>query len=355
MISDLISRPLPQLAIALMIALIGGGAFWILGFPAPWLSGPAIATAAAALAGIPMQIPRWLRRPVLIFLGIMAGSAVTPETIAMLGRWPISLLGLAACITLIMLSISAYLERVHGFDRATARLSAVPGALQYVLALASESSADVRRVAIIQMVRLCALLVLLPTFLTLTGFEESRPMIQPATADPVLLDLLILGVAGVAGGLLFEWLRLPAGSLFGGLVAAAIVTGSGSVSNVVPAWLVVPAYLVVGTMVGANFAGTDRKLVVATLGASIGSFCVGVLAAMLCSLPVAWALGMPVAQVWLAYAPGGVETMAVMALALGLDVAFVGGHHAARFIGLGLVVPLWLRSFLDRSRNKSAG
>jgi uncharacterized protein len=69
--------------------------------------------------------------------------------------------------------------------------------------------------------------------------------------------------------------------------------------------------------------------------------------------PVAALLGMPVAQVWLAYAPGGVETMAVIALALGLDVAFVGAHHVARFFWLGLIVPVWMRRYL-RSPGETA-
>jgi uncharacterized membrane protein AbrB (regulator of aidB expression) len=38
----------------------------------------------------------------------------------------------------------------------------------------------------------------------------------------------------------------------------------------------------------------------------------------------------------------------VLALALGLDVAYVGGHHVVRFLGLGVVIPFWLRDQLRR-------
>ena len=60
---------------------------------------------------------------------------------------------------------------------------------------------------------------------------------------------------------------------------------------------------------------------------------------------------LPFGQLWLAYAPGGVEAMAAMALALHLDPAFVGAHHVLRILGLNLISPLWLR---NDSRSKSS-
>ena len=47
-----------------------------------------------------------------------------------------------------------------------------------------------------------------------------------------------------------------------------------------------------------------------------------------------------------AFAPGGLEAMTVLALILGLDPLYVGIHHLVRFLGIGLVVPFvvaWLQ------------
>ena len=54
-------------------------------------------------------------------------------------------------------------------------------------------------------------------------------------------------------------------------------------------------------------------------------------------------MGLPFGQVWLAYAPGGIEAMAIMAFALHLDAAFVGAHHVLRILGLSLLSPWWRR------------
>jgi len=60
---------------------------------------------------------------------------------------------------------------------------------------------------------------------------------------------------------------------------------------------------------------------------------------------VAQLTGLPFGQVWVAYAPGGVEAMAAMALALGYDPAFIATHHLSRIVLLLFSLSLLLRLF----------
>ena len=65
----------------------------------------------------------------------------------------------------------------------------------------------------------------------------------------------------------------------------------------------------------------------------------------LCLL-AAWVSGVTFADSLVAFAPGGVEAMTMLALVLGLDPLYVGIHHLVRFIGIGLTVPFvvtWLQ------------
>jgi membrane AbrB-like protein len=343
-----------RLALTLAIGTAGGSLFAALGLPAPWLSGAGTAAAIAALLGVGLVIPAWLRQSTLVFLGIVAGSAVTPETLLQMTHWPISLLGLAVCVALIMVSIATYLERVHGFDPATARLSAVPGALPFVLALAVESNGDQRRIAIVQILRLVVLLVVAPILLSLAGPPPPSSKAVVKLAEASLLGIAELAFAGAIGGWIFARLKAPAPYLFGSMVAAALATGSGSLDPTLPAWLMLPGFVITGTMVGSGFAGTDLKLLRKTTVAGLGSVAIGASVGMICAIPVAMVLDMPPAQVWLAYAPGGIETMSILALALGHDAAYVGAHHAARFMALGIVVPFWLRNFMSRDGAKAS-
>ncbi len=326
----------------LAIGVVGGAIFAALGLPAPWLSGPILATACAALAGAKLGLPRGVREIALIVFGVTIGAAVRPDTLAGLARWPAALIGLAVAVPAIMFGVARYLETVHRFDRTTARLAAMPGALPLTLALAAGTRADVPRMLIVQYFRLAVIGAALPAVLALMGV--ARPQMTAAATMPVLAgEVVALLAAGVAGDALFTRLGLPAPALFGSMVAGAALTGSGLVTTAMPMALLVPGYVVLGAMNGANFTGMSMADVRQTLAAATGAMAVGSGIGLAVAVPVAALLGMPVAQVWLAYAPGGVETMAVIALAFGFDAAFVGLHHIARFLGLSLIAPYWLR------------
>ena len=66
-------------------------------------------------------------------------------------------------------------------------------------------------------------------------------------------------------------------------------------------------------------------------------------------------LGLPFGQVWVAYAPGGVEAMAAMAIALGYDSAFVATHHLFRIILLLFLLPVLLKIFGQTHAKGSIG
>lgn len=331
-----------RLLLTLAIGFAGGFLFFLLGLPAAWLSGPAVAVAGSSIAGAKLAVPNPVRQAAYIFLGSTMGSTVTPETVSLMGRWPMSLLGLALCVLAMMAISSAYLERVHGFDRPTARLAAVPGALPYVMALAAESQGNQVRIILIQVIRLAALLIFLPGVLSLFG-HAPQTMVRDGTHPVRLIEVVALLASGAAGAFILNRLRMPAASLFGSMIGAAFLYATGILSSPVPGWLMLPGFVVIGATAGANFSGISLRTILDTLVAGVGSVVIGAVVALAFSVPVAWLLGLTVAQLWLAYSPGGLEVMTVMAMALGLDPAFVGGHHVVRFLGLGFVIPVWLR------------
>ena len=54
-------------------------------------------------------------------------------------------------------------------------------------------------------------------------------------------------------------------------------------------------------------------------------------------------LSLPTAEVMIAYAPGAVDAMMLLALALNLDPVYVGAHHLARIFYVSLTMPLVAR------------
>ena len=94
----------------LAIGAVGGAVFWLIGMPLAFLSGAAAAVAAAALAAMRSASTVSLRDVFIVLLGLTLGSTVTPETLALLPRWPVTLAGLAAAMLSIMWSGAYYLE-----------------------------------------------------------------------------------------------------------------------------------------------------------------------------------------------------------------------------------------------------
>ncbi len=327
---------------ALLIGAAGGTLFAALGLPAPWISGTMLAVAAAALGDLRVGMPAWLRQLAFAVLGFTMGANITPATLAKIALWPASLVFLAGSITATTIVLSGYLRLVHRWDPATAAFSAVPGAFTYLLLMAMRSRADVARVAVTQLIRLLVLTAVLP--LLLSALEQGAAVPAAAvtsSAGPAEL-LLVLAVCGLAGGIC-ERLNLPAGTLLGAMFASALIHGSGLSDARLSPGLLVPAYIVTGTFVGLRFKGVSLRLILETLVAGLITVTLGILVSGAFALAASLLLDLPLDQLLLAYAPGGVDVMAIMALALGLDPAFVGVHHALRFMSLSVVLPFWLR------------
>ena len=346
-------RPVCRLLLAALIGTAGGAFFDWLTLPAPWLTGAATAVAIAAIAGLKVVVPGWLRNGSMIFLGVLMGSSVPPDILTQLPKWPISLAGLLIVVLAMMFTVSFFLERTQGFDPVTARLACIPGNMTYVLALAEESSADTRKVAIVQVMRLAILLACLPFAFDLLGFPA-----QPVNADLTLWEAdvkqlgFLVGIS-IVGGIVFHLIGFPAGLMCGAMLASALCSASQIIDAKVPGDLMIPAFVVLGAVTGANFVGTDRNFLLRTAAAGVGAITIGALIAVLVALPVAHIMDTSIAKVFLAYAPGGSDTMSILALALGLEPAFVVSHHVIRMFGLGLIVPIWMRLYVGERHVKA--
>ena len=336
-------RTIGWLLLTMTIATAGGALFAALGLPAPWLTGSMVAIVAAAMADLPVGLPPRLRDVAFLLLGISMGSSATPESVTQMQAWPGSLALLALSVVATLLVAAIYLEKVHGWDRVTARCASIPGAFAAVVVIASGSSADLPRVVLAQSIRIFTLVALMPSILTLTngstGVSSPTPVAATSSIPEVIATLIASGVVAVA----MARLRVPAGVLLGAMIASALLHVTGWVHGRFPPLLVIAGFVATGVVIGSRFRGTSLVTLRRTIPGALGS----VLLALAVSAAIAAVgtklLGLPFGQLWLAYAPGGVEAMAAMALALHLEPAFVGAHHVLRILGLNLVSPIWLR------------
>ncbi|MGQ0675979.1 MAG: AbrB family transcriptional regulator, partial [Rhodospirillales bacterium] len=207
---------------------------------------------------------------------------------------------------------------------------------------------DERAISLLHAVRILLVVFTIPIWFRL--FAGYVPTANAAANIGLLqvpvAELAKLGACAVAGFVLGRVARIPAGDMLGPMFVSAIVHMTELTAARPPIALVSAAQVVLGVAVGCRFAGTTMQEIVRPI--SHGA----VFAVILLGIAVlsAWILhgitGLSTQALTLAYAPGGVVEMGLVALALSIDVAFVATHHAVRLFIVLLAAPVgfrWLR------------
>lgn len=324
-------------ALVIAIAAIGGAIFSLIGAPAAWLSGAMILSAAVALVRpLPVLRRSWFDSTVLLS-GTIIGSSATPEALAAAARYPASLLVLLVAMAGIMISTGAYLRYVARWSWIDALLAAAPGALATVLAVAQAKGANIGRISVVQLFRLLVLVALLPGLMQMTGLHPDR---APAVAQVMTpLTMLLLLLSGFSVGLVFERVGVAAPMMFGATFASAVLYGSGVIEGSLPPAIQIAVLVMLGSTMGGRIGAIPRRELLGLFPLAAGGLAVSLTVAFAFAWPAARLAGVSYADAMTAFAPGGLEAMAMLAFAMGLDTLYVGSHHLMRFLIIGFAMP----------------
>jgi membrane AbrB-like protein len=324
-------------AAVIAIAAIGGALFALLGVPAAWLSGAMLLVAViGVLRPLPVLRKPWFDATMLVS-GVLIGSAATPEALAAASRYPGSIAIMFVGLAAIMLATGAYLHYVARWSWIDSLLAAAPGALSAVIAVAQDKGADIGKIAVVQLFRILVLVALLPSVMQASA---AGGLSLPPPAHIVDLGgLVLLMTSGLVCGLVFERLGVTAPLILGATLASAVLHGGGWVEGVLPPGIQTVALVMLGAVMGGRVSNVKRSELMMLFPLAIGGFFVSMAVALAFAWPAALVAGVPYASAMAAFAPGGLEAMAMLAFSMGLDPLYVGAHHLARFFALGLAMP----------------
>lgn len=327
-------------ALTALIGTAGALIAILVAFPAPYLIGPAIAITIAGLAGLNLAVPAQVRNVCFIIVGVSMGATVTPEVIVAARTWPLSFVMVLVAVVILLYVSSWVLQRFFHYDRITALLASSPGHLSYVLSLAAETRCDLRVVSVGQSVRVLALTITVPLIVEIFDLVGTDPVLVPLVMNtPVLVAMLV--VSALFGLLFMRW-NFPAALLLGGVVVSIATHVTGFISGGVPNWLLVPTYVILGSVIGTRFCGVSiSELRTAFVAGGVVTVVVIVLAAGIAG-GVSYLTGVPLDAALIAFAPGGLETMSAMAVMLHADPTYVGAHHVLRLMFLSVLMPIVL-------------
>lgn len=324
--------PYRRFMFALLLGGLGGWLFVQARLPLPWMLGSMVFCTTAALLRLPVAAPPVIRPPMTMVIGVMLGASFRPSVIAQIPNWLPTIAGLVLFMCACAVCCVGYFRRFAGFDPVTAFFAGMPGGLVEMVTVGEEKGGDARIIALIHSARILLVVMTLPFIVQwlggvpLGGTRVAGPSISqtPLFAE---LSLLACGLAGIVVG---HWLRLPAKFLLGPMLVSALVHMLGFSDSAPPFEIVNAAQLVLGVTVGCRFIGTPPRVILRVLALSVGS------TAMLLALTLAFAWLVALVSTHghvpliLAYSPGGLPEMSLIALALHTDVAFVAAHHIIR-------------------------
>lgn len=319
---------------AIALGVFGGTLFYALNLPLPWMLGAIVVTLIGTLCKWDLSGPDKARPYVVAVIGVMLGSGFKPDTFEHLDQWAISLAGLVLCVAVSAFLVQAFLHRFGGQSRVTALFSAMPGGVVEMVEIGRAEGGDEKAIILAHVWRIILVIAAIAFWFRLVlGFEVDGML--PMSSNPTgPLDLLILGVCAILGSALGLWLKLPAPTFIGPMALSAAAHMTGLTYSSPPLVLVILAQILLGVIVGCRFKGSQTMDVFRSLKLAVIS--TAIMMAVAASL--AWAVhlitGHSAAQLLLAYAPGGLNEMSLVSLAIQEDVAFVATHHLFRIVAL---------------------
>ncbi|MDW7674820.1 MAG: AbrB family transcriptional regulator [Bacillota bacterium] len=342
-----------------IIGLIGATVFRKLRVPAAALIGAMLFTGIARIMGITLPVlPDLAVDALQLLLGIYIGLKLSREQLKFIKKsfWPtIMVVGWTIGATIIT---AIAIVNITNLDIATALLGATPGGITEMSVFAFFYGAQVPVVALLQLIRLVLVLVLMP--IIVMKIKEKKPYVKreaQAEADNDKADkadrqanvFSSLGVlaTGLAVGILFIYLDIPAGGLLGAVIGAAmgcvILNQKVYMSEKIQQFV----QLGFGINIGLYFTAETffQLLQVLPLSLLLGIiiFISGVLQALILRAMTGWDL----TTCLLSSAPGGLPQMVILTDETEGDVVKVSYFQIIRLLTIFLILQQVFRWYLS--------
>lgn len=324
------STPTMKTILCLMICALVGAAVQFAGVPHGLLLGTIVASATLVSRLRFTPNLRFGLEYVQLVMGIATGLMFEAWDSATVASILPSLGFLLLCLSAQISVAGLWLFKGCGWSLKDSLLAVYPGALAAVFDLLESERAS-SKVIVVHLMRLVSI-TLLVSLCIRAGSDA--PAVASASLTPSLLLTLasLLALCILLGRLLLK-LGVPAPFMLTAIIATAAYVKLGLLQAFhMPGWSVDFAALILGVLIGARFREISLKELIRQGSAGLMSVGLMLLVAAAFAGVAAKVLGSDPFTLWLAYMPGAIETIAIVAFSGGLNVVFVLSHHLVRML-----------------------
>ena len=337
------------LFVTFAIALASGWVCLQLGIPAPYLMGSLFGVWFGGALVKPLRphlgVARWFHKPVIIGLGVLIGATFNQAVLAQAGQWWLTLSMMIVTTVVVTVIGYQFLRRARGYEPPLALLCSVPGGQAEAIAMAREMVDRDYVVALFHLVRVVIVFVSTPMLLGLIEGQQAVDrsntvlLTMPSIFSLPTMDILTFIGLGLVGWLIARTGRVPMPHLIGpvGISTLFHLIGWAELPRVNE--FVILAQLAIGGAVGARLAKVPFRELLGYLRDACATTALILTAYILATVAVAKATGVSFLTAWLAFVPGGLYEVTLLALIFGFDVAFVAFHHTIRVMLIFLSLP----------------
>ena len=333
-------------AIALSVGLI----FLQIGSPAPYLMGAlfGVWTSGAVLPPLRqyLGVARWFHVPIVVGLGVLIGATFRQETLSQARDWWLTVIAMIIVTGFVTLLGYLFLRKRRDYEPHLAFLCCIPGGQVEAIIMAREMVDRDYVVALFHLVRVVIIFISTPILLALIeghdAVERSNAILQ---VMPSIFDLdmqqigLFIGLAGT-GYAVARLCRIPMPHMLGpiGLSSLAHLTGWAELPRINE--FVILAQLVIGGAIGSRLAKVPFREVFNYLKDATVNIMIILGGYVTVAIAIAQISNVSFLSIWLAFVPGGLYEVTLLALVFGFDVAYVAFHHTVRTMIIFMSLPI---------------
>ena len=335
---------LVKMGVTFALALSTGWLFFQAGMPAPYLMGSLFGVWFGGALLRPIQpylgVARWFHIPVILGLAVMIGAAFDQQMLVQITIWWKSLCVMMITTFIVCMTGYQLLTRWRGYDKRLAFFCSLPGGQAEAMILARQMVEKDYVVALFHLVRVTVVFLSTPLLLAfIQGGDAVAASNRTLASMPSIFDLplyalgLFIFVAVLGLGLALI-LRLPLPYLLGPMCLSILFHLMGWADLPRINEFVILAQLAIGGAIGARLAKVPFQEVFGYLKDAFITTVLILSLFFIAAIIMAMTEAFNFLELWLAFVPGGLYEVTLLALIFGFDVAFVAFHHTVRIIPL---------------------